>query len=206
MFVCFVNCVPARYQNYGASAPFSYKFEEDDDDFVTVDKRTIAKSQYPLRNSFLTLFPPINSYLSPSHSISYNFLLPSIPSLSHFHCNHCYLTAQVHYHNPLHSSPILYLYTHLSSLPYLTYLILSFHTTHYSYLSRFLSPFFSLFSMTKKVSSTPQVHTKLAKRRSFRPTAKPKAACLCTSRYSLSPPPHSFFIPPFYRFPLLPIS
>eukprot|EP00026_Physarum_polycephalum_P005671 Phypoly_transcript_05706.p1 GENE.Phypoly_transcript_05706~~Phypoly_transcript_05706.p1 ORF type:complete len:594 (+),score=140.36 Phypoly_transcript_05706:52-1782(+) len=41
-----------RYQNYGASAPFSYKFEEDDDDFVTVDKRTITKSQYPPRRKF----------------------------------------------------------------------------------------------------------------------------------------------------------
>ena len=55
-FVLYIFClllkkyllmfITARYQNFGASAPFSYKFEEDDEDFVTVDKRTIAKSQY----------------------------------------------------------------------------------------------------------------------------------------------------------------
>lgn len=38
-----------RYQSYGASAPFSYKYEEDDDSFTMVDSRTITKPQYPRR-------------------------------------------------------------------------------------------------------------------------------------------------------------
>eukprot|EP01111_Echinosteliopsis_oligospora_P010466 TRINITY_DN325_c0_g1_i1.p1 TRINITY_DN325_c0_g1~~TRINITY_DN325_c0_g1_i1.p1 ORF type:complete len:571 (-),score=207.84 TRINITY_DN325_c0_g1_i1:60-1772(-) len=35
-----------RYQNYGASAPFSYKYEEDDESFQVVDTRTVKPAQY----------------------------------------------------------------------------------------------------------------------------------------------------------------
>lgn len=47
------NYAQNRYQNYGASAPFSYKYEEDDDSFILVDTaRTITKPQYPPRRKF----------------------------------------------------------------------------------------------------------------------------------------------------------
>jgi len=38
-----------RYQTYGASAPFAYKYEEDDDSFQLVDTKTTAKPQYARR-------------------------------------------------------------------------------------------------------------------------------------------------------------
>jgi len=47
------NFQNTRYQSYGASAPFSYKYEEDDDSFILVDTaRTITKPQYPPRRKY----------------------------------------------------------------------------------------------------------------------------------------------------------
>lgn len=151
--ITFLCTCTARYQNFGASAPFSYKFEEDDDDFVTVDKRTVTRSQHP----FIML------YIQSPHTVPPSILPHPIAPSSHPNCCHSFLRHPI-------APPIHCLSSRLSCTP----------ITHY--LSYAIPLYFDL----TKIPPTPQVHTQLAKRRSFwsaRRAKGPRATAICTSKY-----------------------